>query len=340
MREEAFNKPTRWPFSSSLISQLSSFIIHLSTFLLTSCSEVLYLGIEQLVPPEAALELQVRSVGVVNNFSRHNVVMGDEQMIVLPLDADSVREEVALAFANGGLDRVVVMDTLLYPTGSQVPHHLTYHEAAALCREMEVEALYAIDYACLTFYPSARYTGQPVYAWLCSHIYTPRADSMALVSVPCKEMLEHWTNGTTDIARLFPHMPHQLADAAVTAHLPAWKERERVFYYDRLCYELREAKVYVYEGNWKAAAEQWRTLTESRHRPQRFMARYNLALYHEMTDDIDGAIAALDLALEEAAKTNRRGKTSPLIDTTYAHQYREVLITRKEEIKRLEGGGL
>ena len=164
MREEAFNKPTRWPFSSSLISQLSSFIIHLSTLLLTSCSEVLYLGIEQLVPPEAALEQQVRSVGVVNNFSRHNVVMGDEQMIVLPLDADSVREEVALAFANGGLDRVVVMDTLLYPTGSQVPHHLTYHEAAALCREMEVEALYTIDYACLTFYPSARYIGQPIYA--------------------------------------------------------------------------------------------------------------------------------------------------------------------------------
>ena len=317
------------------------FLLSSLLLLFTSCSEVLYLGIEQLVPPEAALEQQVRSVGVVSNFSEHNVVMGDEQMIVLPLDADSVREEVALAFANGGLDRVVVMDTLLYPTGSQVPHHLTYHEAAALCREMGVEALYAIDYACLTFYPSARYIGQPVYAWLCSHIYTPRADSMALVSVPCKEMLEHWTNGTTDIARLFPHMPHQLADAAVTAHLPTWKERERVFYHDRLCYELREAKVYVYEGNWDAAAEQWRTLTDSKQQRLRFMAAYNLALYHEMTDDIDRALRMLDTAEALSTKTTRRGKQRPVApDTALVNQYREVLITRKEEIKRLEGGGL
>ena len=336
MREEAFNKPTRWPFSSSLISQLSSFIILLSTLLLTSCSEVLYLGIEQLVPPEAALKQQVRSVGVVNNFSRHNVVMGDEQMIVLPLDADSVREEVALAFANGGMDRVVVMDTLLYPTGSQVPHHLTYHEAATLCREMEVEALYTIDYACLTFYPSARYIGQPIYAWLCSHIYTPRADSMALVSVPCKEMLEHWTNGTTDIARLFPDMPHQLADAAVTAHLPTWKERERVFYYDRLCYELREAKVYAYEGNWEAAAGQWRALTDSKQQRLRFMAAYNLALYHEMTDDIDRALRMLDTAEALSTKTTRRGKQRPVApDTALVNQYREALHHRKQELERL-----
>lgn len=312
------------------------FLLSSLLLLFTSCSEVLYLGIEQLVPPETALELQVRSVGVVSNFSQNNVVMGDEQMIVLPLDADSVREEVALAFANGGLDRVVVMDTLLYPTGSQVPHHLTYHEAAALCREMGVEALYAIDYACLTFYPSARYIGQPVYAWLCSHLYTPRADSMALVSVPCKEMLEHWTNGTTDIARLFPHMPHQLADAAVTAHLPTWKERERVFYHDRLCYELREAKVYVYEGNWDAAAEQWRTLTDSKQQRLRFMATYNLALYHEMTDDIDRALRMLDTAEALSIKTTRRGKQRPVApDTALVNQYREALHHRKQELERL-----
>lgn len=312
------------------------FLLSSLLLLFTSCSEVLYLGIEQLVPPETALELQVRSVGVVNNFSEHNVVMGDEQMIVLPLDADSVREEVALAFANGGLDRVVVMDTLLYPTGSQVPHHLTYHEAAALCREMGVEALYAIDYACLTFYPSARYIGQPVYAWLCSHLYTPRADSMALVSVPCKEMLEHWTNGTTDIARLFPYMPHQLADAAVTAHLPTWKERERVFYHDRLCYELREAKVYAYEGNWDAAAEQWRVLTDSKQQRLRFMAAYNLALYHEMTDDIDRALRMLDTAEALSTKTTRRGKQRPVApDTALVNQYREALHHRKQELERL-----
>ena len=66
------------------------------------------------------------------------------------------------------------------------------------------------------------------------------------------------------------------------------------------------------------------------------MGLFNLALYQEMSDDIDQAISTLDQAIQEATKTNRRGKTSPFIDTTYLSQYHDVLVFRKSELEKLE----
>ena len=121
----------------------------------------------------------------------------------------------------------------------------------------------------------------------------------------------------------FPH---------IEPYFPTWKERERVFYHDRLCYELREAKVYVGEGNWEAAAEHWRALSTSKFRTYRFMAAYNMALYYEMTDSIDKAIGQLDLAKEVATRSDKNGEAVILIDTSLADEYRKALISRRKEI--------
>ena len=66
------------------------------------------------------------------------------------------------------------------------------------------------------------------------------------------------------------------------------------------------------------------------------MAAYNLALYYEMTDDIDAALHMLDTAEELATKKNRRGEERSLpLDTAFVEQYREVLKDRKKELERL-----
>ena len=76
-------------------SKLSSLIFTLSTFLLfTACSEVLYLSVEQMVPPEIMPAKAARSIGVVNNFSRHNVILVNEDAVLIPCDADSVKEQL------------------------------------------------------------------------------------------------------------------------------------------------------------------------------------------------------------------------------------------------------
>ena len=317
---------------------MKTFIFHLSTLLLlSSCSEVLYLNIEQMLPPEVISEHAKRSVGVVNNFSQNNVVVANQEMMILPCNADTVKEKVALAFANADImERVVVLDSLLYHPDSTTRHILTQAEVNSLCQKLNVEMIYSIEYACLAFNPTARFIARTLDAYLCARIYTPDRDSIAGTSVMDKETLDYWVNSTEEIATLAPQIPALLAQNAIEPYLPSWKERGRAFYHDRLCYALREAKVYVREGNWEAAAEQWRSLTESKLRPYRFMAAYNMALYYEMSDDIAAAIASLDNAAALAAKQCKNGNTKLLIDTTLLKEYRKALIVRQKELEKIE----
>ena len=318
---------------SFLLSQLSILL------LLTSCSELLYVNIEQMVPPEVMPKHTTSSVGVVSNFSQHNVMVVNEDVIIQPCDAEAVKECVAQTFADAGfMHRVVVLDSLLYHPDSTESHILTQAEVNALCHELEVEMLYSIDYACLIYNPTSRFVTRPLNAYLCSRIYTPDGDSIRGTSVMNKETLDYWVNDTEEIAALLPNVPMLLAEAAIAPYLPSWKERERVIYYDRLCYAMREAKVYVYEGDWEGAAREWQQLyTDGRYRPYRCMAAYNLALYYEMTDRIDLALHSLDLAEDLATRHGKKSQDAiAIIDTDLLKKYREVLQNRKEELKKLE----
>lgn len=320
-------------------SKLSSLIFTLSTFLLfTSCSEVLYLSIEQMVPPEIMPKHIARSIGVINNFSQHNVVIVNEDAHIFPCDADSVREQIAFSFAESEvMDRVVLLDSLLYPTGGMNNHILSQSVVNRLCNELDVAMLYSLEYACVAINDAPRHLFRPMNAYLCSRIYLPKADTLSVSSTLDKKIIEDFATDTSDVYRVMPQIPYLLAEAAIEPYLPTWKERERVFYHDRLCYELRESKVYVSEGDWEAAADQWRTLSTSKQRIRRFESAYNMALYYEMTDSIDQAIESLDLAKEVAMKKNKKsGTTEQVIDLTYVDQYRKVLIDRKKEIALIE----
>ena len=62
-----------------------------------------------------------------------------------------------------------------------------------------------------------------------------------------------------------------------------------------------------------------------------------MALYYEMTDSIDQAIASLDLAAQLAMKKNHKtGATEQAIDTTLVGGYRTALVRRKQEIEKID----
>lgn len=306
--------------------------------LLTSCSEIMYTTVEQLLPPEIMPQQRARSVGVINNFSKNNVIIVNDKVGIFPCDADSVKDHIALAFADADvLDRVVVLDSLLYPSDSITPHILSQAEVNALCRELEVEMLYSIEYACLTFNPANRFISRPLNIYLCSRIYTPDTDSIKGTVSLDKQTLETWADNLDEIYEIIPTVPTMMAKMAIEPYLPQWKERERIFYYDRLCYELREGKVYVKEGNWEAAAQHWHALSTNKQRIRRFASAYNMALYYEMTDSIDKAIESINLAAEIATKKDHNGNIiAEVIDTTFVKEYREVLMNRKKEIAKIE----
>ena len=305
--------------------------------LLISCSEIMYFNVEQMLPPEIMPKNPVRRIGVVNNFSANNVVFASKYAVTLPCDPDTITEEVALSFANSGfMDRVVVLDSLLYHPDSTTIHLLTQEEVNALCRQLDVETIYSIEYACLTYEPASKFIARPLTAYLCARIYTPDANGIIGASVLDKEVLDYWIDNTDEVAELFPLVPSQLAKNAIEPYLPTWKERERIFYYDRFNYHLREGRVYISEGKWEDAATHWRQLLQSRSRMQRFEGAFNMALYYEMTDSIDKALSSLDLARESTTKIDRQGNTVQLIDTMYVTQYRGALKKRQKEIEKIE----
>ena len=61
-----------------------------------------------------------------------------------------------------------------------------------------------------------------------------------------------------------------------------------------------------------------------------------MALYYEMSDSIDQAIASLNLARELAVKTTKKGDSTLIADTSLVHKYHEVLIKRRKEIAQIE----
>lgn len=322
----------------SLLSSILKKFLFLPILLFISCTEVMYLSVDQMLPPEIMPSWSTRSVGVLNNFSSNNIIFVNDDAFIYPCDADSVIEEIALSFANaGGMGRVVVLDSLLYPIDGTLPHKLSQTEVNDLCYYLDVNMLYSLEYACVAVNWGTPTIGRPMNAYLCSRIYTPDRDTLSGTAVLDKKVIESWAYDTAQAREVMPYVSALLAEEAITPYLPSWKERERVYYFDRLCYELREARVYVNEGNWEAAAQQWRTLAQSKQRVRRFVAAYNMALYYEMSDSIDEAINSLDLAMEIAVKKNKKGEGVGLIfDTFLAQKYRQVLVDRCKEIEQLE----
>lgn len=313
-------------------------IIILLLLFLASCTEVMYLKVEQLLPPEIMPEWGTRSVGVVNNFSKNNVVVVNEGTAIYACNPDSVIGQIALSFAEAAvMDRVVVLDSLLYPVDGVSSHKLSQDEVNSLCDYLDVSLLYSLEYACVAVNWASPSIGRPMNAYLCSRIYTPDSDTLSGTVILDKKIVESWAYDTAQARQIMPEVPYLLAQQAVVPYLPSWKERERVFYYDRLCYELREAKVYAAEGNWEAAAQQWRALAQSKLRLRRFESAYNMALYYEMTDSIDQAIASLDQAKTLTMRTSKTDSVPiVVIDPSYVDEYREVLIHRREEIERIK----
>lgn len=314
-----------------------SFSLFLFPIILASCTELMYVKVEQMRPPEIMPEWGTRSVGVVNNFSRNNVVVVNEEASIYACDPDSMIEEIALSFADAGvMDRVVVLDSVIYPVNGVASHKLSQQEVNDLCDYLDVSLLYSLEYACVAVNWGTASIGRPMNAYLCSRYYTPDTDTLSGTAILDKKVVESWAYDTAQARRILPEVPYLLAQQAIVPYLPAWKERERVFYYNRFSYELREARVYVAEDNWEAAAQQWRVLAQSKLRMCRFISAYNMALYYEMTDSIDQAIASLDLAKELTLRYPKKGgEPFHVIDPDYVNHYREALIERRKEIERI-----
>lgn len=115
------------------------------------------------------------------------------------------------------------------------------------------------------------------------------------------------------------------ATKATQEFIPHWQAVQRL-YYSNIFYTQNLAESHLKEGEWKEAAEVWMSIYNSQKRPSKTKGKmaFNMALYFETTNNIDGAIEWLSSA-QTIFKKKKMEEEMKLCSI-----YHQILKTRKE----------
>ena len=258
--------------------------------LFSACTTVQYFSFERLQPADINFPEQVRSVGVVNGVPATNG--GDGK-----LAAEAFAHEIAAA---DYFNQVVICDSALQSfDGGQ---------ADSLIQALGVDMLFAIEQVEVTLDKGTHYLPElmakvPVVDGIVTPMvraYVAGRDtplfSISKQDTICWELRPDLTEEIIikEASEYAAKMPMQYL-------LPYWKEVER-YYFDGGNVEMRDAGIFVREGNWEEAKALWQTLYDTKKGKVKMRAAYNLAVYHELQDDFEQAQEYLDTASSLASE--------------------------------------
>lgn len=258
--------------------------ILVAVMLFSACTTIQYFSFERLQPAEINFPEQVRSVGVVNAVPSTDGGNGR-------VAAEAFAQEIASA---DYFSQVVICDSAL--------QSLDGIQADSLIQALGVDMLFAIEQVEVelkkgTYYIPELMAKVPVV----DGIVTPLVRSYVagretpLFSISkqdtiCWELRQDLTEEV-----IIKEASEYAAKLPMEYLLPYWKEVER-YYFDGGNVEMRDAGIFVREGNWDEAGALWQTLYDTKKGKVKMRAAYNLALYHELQDDFEKAKEYLDTA--------------------------------------------
>ena len=284
--------------------------------LFSACTTVQYFSFERLQAADINFPEQVRSVGVVNVVPPTSG--GDGKVA-----AETFAQEIASA---DYFNQVVICDSALQ-SFDQIP-------TDSLIQALGVDMLFAIEQVEValekgTYYIPELMTNVPVVDGIvtplvCAYIAgrdTPLF-SISKQDTICWELRPDLTE-----EKMIQEASEYAAKLPMQYLLPSWKEVDR-YYFDGGNVEMRDAGIFVREGNWDEAGALWQTLYDTKKGKVKMRAAYNLALYHELQGDFEQAqeyintasslategswegqlIALYQLKLQELSKDNNRLK--------------------------------
>jgi hypothetical protein len=125
--------------------------------------------------------------------------------------------------------------------------------------------------------------------------YVPNRDT-SMLTVTRKDTI-FWESGPElTFTQIVKESSGYVAQMLVPYLIPSWKEDIR-FYFDGGNADMRDAGFYVREHDWSEAYPLWKKLYDSKKGKQKMRAAFNLALYHEVQDDLEQAQAYLNEAM-------------------------------------------
>ena len=321
-----------------VIYTISSFLV----LLFMGCSTINTISFDRLEAADASFPEVVRRVGVINNIP---TVQGTEEEMsqtagVLEGDgkvmAETLAQEVA---ATNYFDEVVICDSALCPLMVSLKNHQGLKEewqghilSKAVVNEwiekLGVDMLLSVERARIELKEGVAvsdYALMPVQ--VVDGIITP----MVRAYVPNREKpflaisktdTIFWEPAPTlTFEKIRKESSEYAASMLMPYLLPYWKEVARN-YYDGGCVEMRDAGVYVREGNWEAAYPLWKKLYDTKKGAQKMKAAFNLALYYEVQGDLDKAKEYIEIAVGLA----KEGSTDAVVTRAYQIQLESMAI--------------
>lgn len=264
--------------------------------LFSACTTIQYFSFERLQAADVYFPEQVRTVGVVNGVPSTNG--GDGKVAT-----EAFAQEIAAA---NYFNQVVICDSAM--------QSLTRAQTDSLIQALEVDMLFAIEQVEVelqkgTYYLSELMTNVPVVDGIvtplvCAYI-AGRDTPLFSVSKSDTICWELRPDLTEEI--MLKEASEYAAKLPMQYLLPYWKEVER-YYFDGGNVEMRDAGIFVREGNWEEASALWQTLYDTRKGKVKMRAAYNLALYHELQDDLEKAREYIETASSLASEGSWEGQ--------------------------------
>lgn len=285
-----------------------SLIIPVVGILLASCSGLQTLTFDRLQAGDVSFPDEVRKVAVVNNMpvweakENHEMLSGE-----LEGDGKVAAEALAEHIANVNyFDQVVICDSA-FRAQDDVPRVnviLTREEVRKLSEELDADMIWSLDRIHIQTKPGVLlYPDFPIPVEAVDgiispviRVYIPGRDKPLLVVAKQDTVSWEMEPGLSD-RKIVKEASEFAASVPVEHLLPHWEEVVR-FYYDGGNVEMRDAGVCLREDNWEEAYGHWMAAYEKKKGGGKRKAAFNIALYHEMKDEVEQAVEWLGKARE------------------------------------------
>ncbi|WP_300793282.1 DUF6340 family protein [uncultured Bacteroides sp.] len=310
------------------------YIVMLVSVLVSSCSSIQTLTFDQLAPAQVNFPYQVSVVGVVNNMpSRPKPKKNILTLGMIDAEGKSAAEALAGSLADSKFfNQVIICDSAL--CADDFSTVLTADEVNELSSMLGVDMLVSFERLLLDV-EKKEYTNP---GWDVSipvlqvqvtpivRLYIPGRQK-PLVELTATDSLYFDMGYRVSEKEVIEEATRHATSVISNKIVPYWQTVNRL-YFDGGGVEMRDAGVYVNEGNWDAARELWiQVYNRLKKGNAKFRAAYNIALSYEMTADMNKA----EEWLKKASDCVKAGSEEEMVLKYYLPQF----MKRKDELGKL-----
>lgn len=336
-------------------------------WLASACQSIQPLSIDYMKPAEVSFPASLKRVGVVNNMPSTPETHRMPADAAPPKDELEIRRKTEYYLGNAQLateslaeslaaenyfDEVIICDSALRAQ-DRIPREstLSREEVNTLADNLGVDFLIALENVQVrslrrvSFLPDiqAYYETTDVKVFPTFSIYLPDRQGPVTTIQSTDSIFWEEAGSSEGEVQARSIQKDELIEAAsqfagttpIRYLLPHWQTARR-YLFTGGSVDMRDAAVYVREGNWPDAIDLWKRHYEQKKGKQKLYAACNIALGYEMQDSIAAATEwaekAVDVARQQAEKTESENDLSYYM---FTYNYWQELSERLQGIVRL-----